>query len=222
MLTMADSITVANLPTGMDAYAQYVDGGWPYYNQMVARFPDALHLSITTRGVADIQADAIDVEPLDAWPPGPEIPTFILGRAGLRVVYISRDNVALLMTVPGLPPRSRWKLFTAHQGAGEHVCGPFTCGLEWQADGTQWDDTGPYDLSILSDTFFTVVEEAHMPTFVRDPKSGMICECSGGVATDLGDDWPKFQAAFPSVALIEDTRGTILGQRYTVQAQQVG
>ena len=222
MLTMADSVTVADLPMGMDAYAQYVDGGWPDYAQMVARFPDALHLSITTRRAADMQADALDVEPLDAWPPGPEIPAFILGRAGLRVVYVARDNVALVMGVAELPPRSRWKLWTAHYGFGEHICGPTTCGLEWQADGTQWTDTGPYDLSILLDTFFTVSQEVDMPTFVRDPKSGMICECSGGVATDLGDDWPKFRLAFPSAPLIEDTNGTILGQRYVVKGQQVG
>src|SRR5215470_7956718 len=61
---MYDSITVANLPLGANAYAGYVNGFWVTYPALRARFPRAHLLSIAVNVSAD--ADCLDVEPGDA------------------------------------------------------------------------------------------------------------------------------------------------------------
>ena len=55
--------------------------------------------------------------------------------------------------------RGAVRLWTAHYGAGEHICGPNTCGaLSENADGTQWTPTAGglvLDQSLLLENFFT-------------------------------------------------------------------
>lgn len=67
MWRCADSTTVADLPLGVDGYAGYLDGLWPTYVAMVARFPFARHISIATRATT-AGADAYDVESGDLTP----------------------------------------------------------------------------------------------------------------------------------------------------------
>ena len=48
---MADAIDVSRLPDGLAAYAGYVDGYWPTFDQLCQRFyPRAHCISITVRG----------------------------------------------------------------------------------------------------------------------------------------------------------------------------
>lgn len=170
-IAMADSTTVALLPSGMPAYAGYVDGLYPTYAGMVARFPSALHLSITTRHFYDPNADCLDVETGDAF--DSDAPGFVTARPGLRVLYRQQASVRSLMAALGSMPRSRYKLLTAHYSSfyGEHICGPTTCGIPWQADGTQWVDVGPYDLSVLSAGFFQaspILQEVEGDMFIKE------------------------------------------------------
>jgi len=64
----------------------------------------------------------------------------------------------------GSRPRSSYRLWSAHYGAGKHICGPTTCGYATQVDGTQWIDHGSWDESLLSDTFFNVPIPTPAPT----------------------------------------------------------
>jgi hypothetical protein len=140
-LRMADG-PVANLPPGMDAYAGYVNdsGIGQTYPGVVAKFPDALHLSITTDGdpamCADVESGAMK------------------GWAGYDYGYCSVSNVNALVAQFGRPR----KLWTAHQdpAIGAHICSPLCWpGLVTTADGTQWiDHGGAWDESLLADGFF--------------------------------------------------------------------
>lgn len=55
--------------------------------------------------------------------------------------------------------RSSARLWSAHYGLGEHICGPHSCGaLSIDADGTQWTSSAlglVLDQSLLLDNFFT-------------------------------------------------------------------
>jgi len=137
---MADG-PVANLPAGMDGYAGYVNrsGIGITYPGVVAKYPNAQHLSITTDGVAALCAD-VESGAMSEW-------------TGYTYGYCSVSNVNSLLTRYGRPK----KLWTAHQdpALGAHICSP-ACwpGLVTTADGTQWVDHGGWDESLLADDFF--------------------------------------------------------------------
>jgi hypothetical protein len=142
MLRMADG-PVANLPPGFDAYAGYVNrsGIGQTFPGVVAKYPDAQHLSITTDGIIAMCAD-VEKGAMSEW-------------TGYTVGYCSVANVNALVREYGRPH----KLWTAHYDAalGAHICSP-ACwpGLVTTADGTQWIDHGGWDESLLAPDFFTV------------------------------------------------------------------
>lgn len=141
-MRMADG-PISNLPPGMDAYAGYVNlsGIGITYPMVVAKFPNAQHLSITTNGSAAMCAD-VESGAMSQW-------------TGYDYGYCAVSNVNALVTAYGRPR----KLWTAHYDPkfGAHICSP-ACwpGLVTTADGTQWTDHGnaDWDESLLSDTFF--------------------------------------------------------------------
>jgi hypothetical protein len=65
---MFDAITPSRIPTTTpEMVAGYLPGGsWPSYAEMVTRFPGAVHVSIAV--AADVDAQVLDVENLDATP----------------------------------------------------------------------------------------------------------------------------------------------------------
>jgi hypothetical protein len=165
-LAMADSAESLSLPAGLPAYASYVDGGigdQPNYERVCAAHPGARHLSIALSAAHN--ADCLDVEPGAASPPDfPQWYARQLARGISRpVVYASvaamREGILPMLAVHDIP-RAMVRLWTAHYGQGEHVCGPKTCGeLAVDADGTQWTDAyrtpgGVVDMSLLADGFF--------------------------------------------------------------------
>lgn len=171
-ISMADSAESKALPAGLAAYASYVDGGigdQPNHARVLAAFPSAHHLSIALSVSHD--ADALDVEPLAASPG--DVTGWIQRQHARGIarpcVYASvstmRDKIIPVIAagaVAGWDPR----LWTAHYGQGEHICGPHTCGeLPTDADGTQWTDAyrtpgGVVDMSVLADDFFAPAEPA--------------------------------------------------------------
>ncbi len=145
MMRMADG-PVINIPAYFNAPGFAVGG---YVNesgigitfpQVVAKYPSALHLSITTDGSIAMCAD-VESGAMASW-------------IGYDWGYCAVSNVNTLITSDGRPR----KLWTAHYdpALGEHLCSP-ACwpGLVSCADGTQWADVGGrYDASILRDDFF--------------------------------------------------------------------
>ena len=171
MITMYDAIYVANLeppPPHAQAYAGYVDGRWPDYFAIKAAYPRAHLLSIAVFPSDD--AEALDIENGDATPA--QAPAWVKRQhaRGVKrpVCYASADAMIQVwanLQAAGIA-RTGVRLWSAHYGAGEHICGGGTCGYKNgdghmvpPCDGTQWDDGAKYDTSILLDSFF---EEATM------------------------------------------------------------
>jgi hypothetical protein len=161
---MFDTALNNQFPSGAAAYAGYVDGhvgNQPNYAYIVSAFPKAQHLSIAL--FASDNADVLDVEPGAAAPA--DIPGWYARQAarGISrpVIYASvstmNDEVLPLLSRSGIA-RARVRLWSAHYGAGEHICGPTTCRqLSVAADGTQWTSSARglvLDQSLLNVSFF--------------------------------------------------------------------
>jgi hypothetical protein len=161
---MFDTALNNQFPGGAAAYAGYVDGrvgNQPNYAFIVGAFPRARHLSIAL--FASDNADVLDVEPGAAAPS--DIPGWYarqVARGIARpVIYASastmNDEILPLLSRSGIA-RARIRLWSAHYGAGEHICGPGTCrSLSVNADGTQWTSSARglvLDQSLLLDNFF--------------------------------------------------------------------
>jgi hypothetical protein len=160
---MYDSVTVANLPPGADAYAGYTSGLFPTFPEVKRLAAElGVHLLSIAIDVAH-DADCLDVEPLDAT--NAQAPAWVkrqMKRGEPRpCVYTSASNsAALIRTLENAGiARSQFRLWSAHYGAGKHICGPGTCGFP-AADGTQWTDKArgnhgsEIDESLLKDSFF--------------------------------------------------------------------
>jgi hypothetical protein len=176
---MFDTIYNDQFPPDAAAYAAYVDGGigdQPNYAFIVSAFPKAQHLSISLFGNS---ADALDVESGAAVPS--QVPSWYDAQRKRGVqrpcVYASAStmNTEILpvLSQAGIA-RATVRLWTAHYGAGQHICGPDSCGaLSVNADGTQWTPnavvngaTLVLDQSLLLENFFTtdptVITEAEL------------------------------------------------------------
>jgi hypothetical protein len=168
-LAMPDSDESHALPPGYPAYAGYVDGGigdQPNAARIATAFPSAHHLSIAL--FAHDDADALDVEPQAASPS--DVQGWVTRQHVRGIVRpciyasVSAMKNEILPLVRGWLPGSV-RLWTAHYGQGEHICGPKTCGeLSIDADGTQWTDAyrtpsgAVVDMSVLADDFFGTPE----------------------------------------------------------------
>ena len=163
-VTMFDTIENGQFPSGAAAYAGYIDGSigdQPNYAFIVAQFPGAQHLSVAL--FAEHDADALDVEAGAAQPD--DIPAWYARQRARGIdrpcIYASASTmeaavIPVIRSVPFL--RSAVRLWTAHYGQGEHICGPGSCGrLSFDADGTQWTSAANglvLDQSLLLDDFF--------------------------------------------------------------------
>ena len=163
-IDMFDSAYNSQFPPGAAAYAGYVDGqlgSQPNYAFIVAQFPSAQHLSVAL--FAEHDADALDVEG-GAASPG-DIPGWYARQRARGIdrpcIYASTSTmeaavIPVIRSVPFL--RSAVRLWTAHYGQGEHICGPGSCGqLSFAADGTQWTSGANgliLDQSLLLPDFF--------------------------------------------------------------------
>jgi hypothetical protein len=161
---MYDTVQNDQFPTGAQAYAAYVDGhiaNQPNYNYIVSTFPTAHHLSIAL--FASDNADALDVEPGAA--SASDIPGWYQRQksrgVGRPCIYSSVSSMAssVLPTLSQAKiPRGDVRLWSAHYGLGQHICGPSSCKqVSVEMDGTQWNNAAlgrNLDESLLLDTFF--------------------------------------------------------------------
>lgn len=158
---MYDSIDLTQIPSDAQAVAGYLDGRWQTFSELEGRFPRALLLSITVTG-SDTGAMAVDEEPGDASVAGAV--AWLRGAVARGVwrpcAYASASGMGALLAAcaaAGLE-LSGLRFWSAHYGAGEHICGPSSCGLvDREMDGTQWTDQAlgrNLDQSLLADSFF--------------------------------------------------------------------
>lgn len=147
-LVMYDAIIPAALPAGADAYLGYVNGAWPTCAAIKTRFPGASFVCLSVTGAATL-ADGIDVENGDydqaagvAWMV--QAITGLVAPPGRPVWYesVSQMNSAISALDSAGIQRGEVRLLSAHYGAGQHICGPSTCGLvSTDMDGTQWSNS---------------------------------------------------------------------------------
>lgn len=183
MADAAESLALAGVD--VEAYASYVDGNigdQPNNVKVMAAFPGKQHLSIALS--ASHKADCFDIEPGAGMPS--QAPDWVKWRqaAGVTrpVLYASvstmRNAILPVLSQAGIRTASV-RLWTAHYGAGEHICGPSTCGqLPVDADGTQWTDAyrgpnGVVDMSLLDDGFFGA-KPADPGAWVFGPVRGLV------------------------------------------------
>jgi len=161
MLTMYDAVTVNTIPSGAKAVAGYVNGIFQTFVTLQSMFPQAQTLSITV--TASGTADCLDVETGDATVN--QVAAWVKSSNVYRpVIYASvssMGNVLSALSSAGIS-RASVRLWSAHYGQGNHICGPFSCGqIHVDMDGTQWTDTANginLDESSLLDNFFATVQ----------------------------------------------------------------
>jgi hypothetical protein len=170
---MYDTAYNDQFPAGAAAYAAYVDGGignQPNYAYIVSAFPKAEHLSIAL--FSGNNADVLDVESGASEPAA--VPGWYARQVarGIKrpVIYASASamNASILPVLrQAAIARASTRLWTAHYGAGEHICGPGSCGaLSVNADGTQWTSSAGglvLDQSLLLSNFFTTTTTTDDP-----------------------------------------------------------
>jgi hypothetical protein len=163
-LTMFDSAFNDQYPPDPQAVAGYVDGhvgDQPNYDWLVSAFPRAGHLSITLDPARDamcldIEAGAASPESAAAWHQrqaarGVQRPCLYASASAMETAVLP------VITAAGVR-RADVRLWSAHYGAGAHICGPGSCGLlSVGADATQWTDRAlgrNLDQSLLLPGFF--------------------------------------------------------------------
>lgn len=148
-------IVPTNVPEVIGSYAN-----GRFANTAAARqaFPNARHIQYDVNGTRP-DADILDVEPGDASPStAPSWSRKYKGSLPHPGLYASASNVAAVISAMLDAGFSRhdFLIQSAHY-AGEHICGPGTCGFP-QADATQYADHGlkgeNTDLSVFTDAFF--------------------------------------------------------------------
>lgn len=163
-LIMYDSIDVPLLPEGAPAYAGYVNGSWPTFAALKARFPKARLLSVAVQ--ADHDAECLDIETGDATVvQAPNWHARQLHRGERRPgFYTEASNLALLervMAAHGIT-RGQYRIWSAHYTEA-HFCGPHTCGYgDSDTNGTQWTKAAlgkNLDQSVLNDDFFGIIND---------------------------------------------------------------
>lgn len=190
LLTAADAINPAALPPGLPVYMGYGNGRWPDYQAIVQAHPGATVLDLSVF-LANL-GDGGDFEPGDMTPA--QAPTYVKWRlaAGVwrPIVYSSiseMPQVIAELRAAGLNQAQHFRVLTAHYGRGRHICAPGACpeatanGVT--ADGTQWENTPGYDLSLLHAGFLGPVV-APRPTIPAGPTVppvvGMALTVDGG------------------------------------------
>jgi len=181
---MYDTALNNQFPAGGEAYAGYVDGSvgnQPNYAYVVRTFPRAQHLSIAL--FAAHNADALDVE--TGASAASDVPGWY-GRQVARgvqrpVIYASASTMngsVLAILSRARIARAQVRLWSAHYGLGEHICGPHTCGaLSVDADGTQWTSSARglvLDQSLLLDNFFAPAATAQPTPTEAELQSGQL------------------------------------------------
>lgn len=163
--------------TDADVLFGYVDGMWATWAELRA-LAEGLPVHLVSIAVfADHDADILDIEPGNAT--NSDAPKWVrrqIARGAWRPgLYTSVSNVdALVYTLAGAGlNRGDYRLWTAHYGQGEHVCGPVTCHqTQITADGTQWTDRAhgrSLDQSHLTASFFPPTHPASSGELMQQP-----------------------------------------------------
>lgn len=181
LIQMFDTVTVETVPPNPQAVAGYTGGNWPTYNELVAKFPNAYHLSIAVQ--AYHHGRALDVEQGDAT--NSEAAGWFRNYAdhsqGKPVVYTFAANCQALinaLAADGIN-RDQYYLWSAHWTFQPHICGKTLplCGYP-VADLTQWTDKSMgrnLDESLVESYVFN----APKPVIIDIPEDAQMITATG-------------------------------------------
>lgn len=131
-----DAVDVSALPSGGAFYLGYLDGAWPNFEAVKAKFPYATVLSVTVTG--GNHADIIDVESGDATPAGAA--SWVRAGMGKGVYSDTSTKSALDAALSGLD----WWWFAAHPTGVPHIYpGSLATQYAWPGHGSP----GNFDIS---------------------------------------------------------------------------
>lgn len=161
---MFDSTVLADIPaTSSEPFlvGAYVGGRWATAASAIARYGRERVVTIAVSEAED--ADALDCERGDVDPA--DTPAIIrwlhrqLGRSGgLPILYASvssLNSIVAALDIAGIP-RGRYLVWSAHYGAGRHLCAPGCYPTNTvKADATQWanDPRANLDTSLIAPHF---------------------------------------------------------------------
>jgi hypothetical protein len=166
MRIMYDGIVPGEVPAGAQLYAAYLDGNWPDYNALVARYPNAVHVSIAVSSSYN-GGKVLDVENGDATPA--ESVNWVLNRRKAGVdptVYCSMSawaSVQAAFKARGVPQPHYW---VADYSLGNNPAIPAG------AIALQYADRGGYDVSVVAD-YWPGVDPAPPATIPPPPPPPM-------------------------------------------------
>lgn len=147
--TMFDAVSYEHIPNDASIVAGYVNGIWPTYPDIVARFPHAHHVSIAV--TAEVVADVLDVEKGDATPA--DVPLWVKEMRNLRrkpIVYMNHSTLPAVQAECEKATLAEPFFFVADWTNKPHLV-PGSIGTQW-ADGTvQYPGLARYtDTSLIS------------------------------------------------------------------------
>ena len=164
---MYDGIYASDVPAGAQLYASYVDGDWPDYPAMAAKFPNAVHVSVAVTASYN-GGKALDVENGDATP-AQSVDWVIARRADGQdpTVYCSVSNWPAVKSAFAIRSVSAPHYWVADYSLGDNPSIP---------DGAvalQYTDKGGYDISVVADYWpgvdpvpVTTIPEEDMPYLI--------------------------------------------------------
>lgn len=157
-----DDVALSLIPPTAQIIWVYRDGRFANEQQARRAFPHAEIKTLTTQGEAG--TDGADCEPGDlspqreaAWARG-EIHA---GRPH-PWLYANRDQMPAVIKACNAigVHRDEVLIWSAHYTGKEHICGPSTCGADFQANGTQFTDRAEgrsLDESVFDDAILPAV-----------------------------------------------------------------
>lgn len=135
--TMYDSVSAASIPADATMVAGYLNGAYAWSSEDWARFPHAVHVTVTVNTSA--AADVLDVENGDASPA--EAPGWIATHPGGSIYCDSSTWPAVKAAFGGRPLPPFW--IADYNGDASTI--------PTGAVAAQYEDAGPYDLSVCAD-----------------------------------------------------------------------
>ena len=193
-ITMYDSIDVSQIPSDAAAAAGYVGGNWPTLVTLQRLFPHAHLLPVAISAGED--AEMLDVENGDATIE--QAPSWVRRQEARGVyrpgLYSQASNMgALWLTVQAAGiARASVRLWSAHYGLGQHICGPGVCGYPIPGcDGTQWTQNAlgrNLDQSLLLADFFDGPPPKPAPAI--SPEDAVLIFNVNRATVPVGTAWP--------------------------------
>jgi hypothetical protein len=185
MASMYDATEPATIPGNVSApnyVAGYLDGKWPSYAAIAAKYPKAVPVSITVTGL--LEADVVDCESGDLTPTSAAAWAKKKIASGIvPCIYVSASswtsaqNACLAIGVS--PTAVDWWI-AAYPGPGA-ILYPGSIAH-------QWIDHGPYDESVVENGWIPGRTIGIVPPVSPQKEATMVCDVlTGGILTTRAD-----------------------------------